>query len=279
MSVDTIERSITFARMAKAAYRDRGFRTQPGLAKLRHEFRFEDELTDTQGFAATWNNEVVIAFRGTEKSFADWLGTNAQVGFVRNPWGDGHMHTGFRRAADSVYQKLKFFVRHHRSEDSRVFLCGHSLGAALAVITAVRMSNDSQMPDARGVFTYGSPRVGDAVFAEEYRRLGLHDRTTAWVTKDDPVSHVPPFAFCYQHVTEWGLQLNPGTCSRIKLDAKSRTKTELEWIADVPATRRLYWLARNLDDLLKAAKRKHDHHSMQRGYLPQLLALRRSLPT
>jgi len=275
ITLETINQSILFARLANAAYLNTPAANVAGLKKLKNELRFRDGGTDTQGVAGRWNKDIVIAFRGTELKFADWVGTNAKVGLVQNPRGIGQMHSGFRRSADSVFQTIKRFIRNHKDDDSRIFLCGHSLGGALAIITAAWLVNDSRMPTVRAVFTYGAPRIGDAHFAAEYGQLRLDKFTKMWVSERDPVPRIPPFAFGYRHVTKSQPQLGSGALGRTSLDAKAKTELEREWLRDLPVVKTLYWFARRMDDGIH--KLDVGEHHISKSYLRQLKKVKKSL--
>lgn len=72
---------------------------------------------------------------------------------------------------------------------TRILLTGHSLGAALATLTA------SRMPSSH-LYTYGSCRVGDEFFAKAMRNVS-HNR---FVDCCDLVTRVPTKEFHYVHV-------------------------------------------------------------------------------
>jgi hypothetical protein len=69
-------------------------------------------------------------------------------------------------------------------------MTGHSLGAALATLAADRYGN------IQGVYTYGSPRVGDRAFMEDF-----HVNAYRFVNNSDIVTKVPS-AGLYCHVGE-----------------------------------------------------------------------------
>ena len=77
----------------------------------------------------------------------------------------------------------------------RIVLTGHSLGAALATLTASYLT---QTPLANMVhlYSFGSPRVGDRVFSERITTVN-HDR---YVNCCDLVTGIPPESLGYQHV-------------------------------------------------------------------------------
>jgi hypothetical protein len=69
-------------------------------------------------------------------------------------------------------------------------MTGHSLGAALATLGASRYGN------VQGVYSFGSPRVGNDVFKEKF-----DVKTYRIVNNDDIVARVPPPGV-YVHVGE-----------------------------------------------------------------------------
>ena len=57
----------------------------------------------------------------------------------------------------------------------RIYLTGHSLGGAAAVLTAARLSDLGVAPEQLVVTTFGAPAVGNAAFARRYEgRFTLH---------------------------------------------------------------------------------------------------------
>jgi hypothetical protein len=178
---------------------------QPGtdlLEKFRHRFRgtgldvvtFLDERTadsDTKALVLQGDPVVLVAFVGSE---AGGLGsalrdgaTSMRVGQVA--MGRGLVHGGYRQALHSVYTPLHDVLRERMGEGQRLWLTGHSLGGALATLAAYRLQGDG-IP-IQGVVLFGSPKVGDPVWAEEFQeRLG--ERVHAWATAQDPVPFSPP---------------------------------------------------------------------------------------
>jgi len=75
---------------------------------------------------------------------------------------------------------------------------GHSLGAALAALAAMKAAANGRAVSA--VYTFGMPRTGDTTFAEAYNRT-LGDRTYRFVYECDVVPTVPPAApIDYRHI-------------------------------------------------------------------------------
>jgi hypothetical protein len=81
----------------------------------------------------------------------------------------------------------------------KVFVTGHSLGAALAALIAYRISVDS-VADVGSVYTIGMPRPGRHAFAAAYdvQRLGM--RTYRLVHGDDLVPTVAPSFLDFRHI-------------------------------------------------------------------------------
>jgi len=150
-----------------------------------------DKLTDTQGFVAVKHDEAgpgmaVICFRGTKET-KDWL-TNLDATQIEikstDPNSDdmlGKMHQGFHKAYKSVEGQIESHLKDH--EDLPIFITGHSLGGALAVVATWYQSSDK----LAACYTFGAPRVGS---------IGLIDRFKTPIYRvvngADPVPFAPP---------------------------------------------------------------------------------------
>ena len=77
-----------------------------------------------------------------------------------------------------------------KSANCTIWFTGHSLGDALATLAAFRYEN------ARGTYTFGSPRVGDKIFKNAF-----HTRTYRFVNNCDIITRMPP-PVLYKHVGE-----------------------------------------------------------------------------
>jgi len=155
----------------------------------------------TQGYVANNDDFLILVFRGTEirqrpgqSSFHNILADlRADADFLLVDSGQGgKVHRGFKEALDEVWEKAGL-VAYLRSKDNgrRTFwFTGHSLGAALATLAAHRYGN------LNGLYTYGSPRVGDLDFQQEFPVS-----TYRFVNHHDIVTRVPPPG-AYQHVGE-----------------------------------------------------------------------------
>lgn len=95
----------------------------------------------------------------------------------------GHVHAGFLHAFEEVSPQLDALVA-EKAPEQRLWLTGHSLGGALATLAAAHLGNEA----VQGLYTFGSPRVGDARFV-----AGLTEPThLRFVHRDDIVPSLPP---------------------------------------------------------------------------------------
>lgn len=186
------------AEMARVAYVKDEVRLREYLARARGVGLegFELRATvgysggGTQGFVASAPGVAVVAFRGTETD--DPSDLFSDINFPLTDWAPdgrqrGQVHTGFAEAlSNSLYESL---IRAIPVDTSRVFFTGHSLGAALATLAACRFER------AASLYTFGSPRVGDAAFANAMAHV-THAR---FADCCDMVTRVPPEVIGYVH--------------------------------------------------------------------------------
>ena len=158
-----------------------------------HVANIFSEGTDTQAFIAKREDVSVLAFRGTEPlKLMDWM-TDLQL---EKRWLPtvGNVHKGFRKA----WYTVKSSVLHEVPQDRPVFICGHSLGGALATLA---MADFAILQAERYLFSFGAPRVFDKDAAEEFsrRHKGFSFRL---VNNSDGVTHVPTRMHGYDHVAQ-----------------------------------------------------------------------------
>ncbi len=179
---------------------------------------------DTQGFVAINKDHILAAFRGTE-SLPDWLG-NLQSVKDPGPWRRTEVHEGFQDAFLAAALKIGETIGRKR-ERQRVWVTGHSLGGALAVLLAATML-ESNLP-VHGLYTFGAPRVGDRSFANRLNRE--LDGAAHWrvVNEGDLVPHVPLESF-FSHAGNRMLLLNKMTTSRRENVWKRFKKDIWGWI-------------------------------------------------
>jgi triacylglycerol lipase len=147
--------------------------------------------TATQGFVCQADDATIIVFAGTDPGVVKTVLTDGET----IPGADG-MHPGFVRALDAVWEQLRNAVS--TRNPGRLFVAGHSLGAALAVLAAFRLHELANI-EADQVYTFGLPRVGGETFRDHYEPA-LGARTFRLVNGDDPVPAVPPSLLRFCHV-------------------------------------------------------------------------------
>lgn len=164
---------------------------------------------DTQGYVAFSDTHVVAAFRGTE-SLPDWL-TNLQAVKDPGPWENTAVHEGFQDAFLASALQIGEIIGRNLQADHQVWLTGHSLGGALAVLLAATLL-ESDLP-VHGLYTFGAPRVGDRKFARTLN-ASLQGVAANWrvVNKDDLVPHVPLESF-FSHAGNRMLLMGDGRVS------------------------------------------------------------------
>ena len=151
------------------------------------------------------DNADILAFRGTAlnddahglKVVEDFI-TDARFAFTYTPF--GRVHAGFWDSWQEVKADLTAW-----KPQRPVFITGHSLGGAQAILAAHGLSTRM---DIVGVFTYGQPRVGDAAWRDNYcetqcqsecdgeSRLGC--RTWRLINAVDIVPRNPPWSLGYR---------------------------------------------------------------------------------
>jgi len=169
-----------------------------------------DEESDTAGFFAFNENTILIAFKGT--SSMQNVKTDLDIKKVIHPpprrlsvhsaWGlrkkksTVRVHKGFHEAwckndyNKKVMEKLLelYHERVGQNSDVHIYITGHSLGGALAVLCAYEAS--TLLPDAPlTVYTYGQPRVGNRAFSDDYNSRVIDHFSI--INDQDPVARIP----------------------------------------------------------------------------------------
>ncbi|MGH7552707.1 MAG: lipase family protein, partial [Longimicrobiales bacterium] len=134
----------------------------------------------------------------------------------------GTVHKGFLDAHDRIWKNsLEEVIRELDPTRRAVWLTGHSLGGALATLSMDRI------PAARGLYTIGSPRVGDRRFATLFDRRHA-GRCFRYVNHRDVITRMPPvltFTGSYKHVSERKYIDAQGSISMV-----SPSMTDMLWL-------------------------------------------------
>ena len=202
-----IHNMLTMARLAKLAYDDQeNIRRQlvTSGAELTH---FWDK-DDTQAFLAIYHNNIILSFRGTQPDvLADWI-TDLKIHKIVSPAHSiqGFVHRGFLGALETVWDTGSGSIAHKLHEAislaardgiPKIFITGHSLGAALATL-ATSLCCDMVKKYLSGLYTFGSPRVGDANFCGMLYRA-VDNQIFRVVNNNDIVTRIPTRSMGYDH--------------------------------------------------------------------------------
>lgn len=146
----------------------------------------EDPETDTQVFVAGKGDHLIVCFRGTSNGRDALVDLNF---FKTDAIGSrGRVHQGFQQSLEGVWDRLRVAVN-DLGPNKKIFVCGHSLGAALGQLAAHRFAlNDYQVA---GVYVFGSPRVGNQEYKRAYNEL-LEAQTYLHINHEDIVPQIPP---------------------------------------------------------------------------------------
>jgi triacylglycerol lipase len=205
----------------------------------------------TQGFAIANDDTAIFAFRGTGNEKEDLL-ADANIEFTNGPFGTGsRIHQGFARALNEVAKFVERMMRKYkRSGDRSVWFTGHSLGAALATLAAASMLDAKGK--VTGMYTFGSPRVGNKKFVTSLNaKLKNHYRM---VYGKDIVSRVAPRALKYAHAGQLTTIATNGNISH-------KGFTEASFLKNVFHT---------LVALQSVDFSSVEDHKLKNGYLPML---------
>lgn len=125
---------------------------------------FRNKVTRTRGFLGVCNSHAVLAFRGTDPvTLPNWI-TDSFVKLVVCAEYEGRVHQGFSAALKRTWGKVQTVLEAAREKP--LFLTGHSMGGALAVLAACRLAK-MDWPVA-ATYTFGAPRIGDRDFCAGY---------------------------------------------------------------------------------------------------------------
>ena len=123
-------------------------------------------MSKTHGLVATKGGSVIVTFAGTDPLVLyDWIADFRTLSST-----DG-IHEGFQDAANAVWAEIKSAIEETAKAGRSLFITGHSLGGALAVVAAERAVRQEKLIGAAQIYTFGMPRVGKEEFVERYLKL------------------------------------------------------------------------------------------------------------
>jgi hypothetical protein len=170
---------------------------------------------DIHGYVGYYpNGDIQVAYRGSKTAANFALDFEVQLitlfmGRTKtsvNTCVGCEVHSGFYKGMESVLPQTVAAVKKaiaasgNTGSDPLLLVTGHSLGGALAALTAYELVNKPEITslvETIHVTTFGEPRVGNAAFASHFD-MALPN---AWrvVNAGDTVPHTPISEFGYYH--------------------------------------------------------------------------------
>lgn len=149
------------------------------LSTLKMELLETFDEDGTQAILVSFQNLIVLAFRGTEATSIKDIKSDAKAKSTQCETG-GNIHSGFKEAFARVHLKILKCLSDDKFKDKPLFITGHSLGGALATIAAKKLKHEGGLA---ACYTFGSPRVGDDSWIESiktpiYRLVNAADSVT-----------------------------------------------------------------------------------------------------
>lgn len=163
-------------------------------------YHINNAMHDTEGYIGYTPEQatIYVVFRGSE-SISNWISDLDMVliTYDENGCSDCKIHQGFYDAEKKFIADVLTQVKDLKAQfpSYSVMVTGHSLGAALATLTAIDVQSAGLGPVS--MYNFGSPRVGDVAFSEwASYYMTDHNRITH---HKDMIVHSPPYGD-YQHV-------------------------------------------------------------------------------
>lgn len=162
---------------------------------------------DFYGYIIESKDSIVVSFRGT-RSNPDWI-ADASIAQTYFPYTRVKLgiHSGFAGIYSACRQQV-INILNSLDSSKQLFITGHSLGGALAVLCALDTAVNTAYKNPV-MYNFGSPRVGNSKFVQAYNEI-INDSMRI-VNTNDIVSILPPAAvrpplsnelLHYRHVKE-----------------------------------------------------------------------------
>jgi hypothetical protein len=145
--------------------------------KNKDAIKIENKITGATAFVIKRKSIDVIAFRGTEKKLNDIL---TDLTAIPVPYAGRMCHAGFVLQHASIWKEIK----KHIDPKKRTMFTGHSLGGALAEMSAAKMNGKH---DNINLITFGKPNT----FFKGFKRPMKLDNQISCVNGSDGVARVP----------------------------------------------------------------------------------------
>ena len=168
----------------------------------------ENENGDPTVLMAANETMILIVLTGEQFSSINALWKYMQMGLDDvSRWGgeDVKIHTQCASTIDAVWGDLTNHLG-RLGNNKEVWLAGHGIGGSLALLTGYRLVVE-EVARVSGIFTFGQPKVGDAVFSQHLKEVLKLDKDGSPVYRvvhsGDIVPRLkPPYVFSRTLVTD-----------------------------------------------------------------------------
>lgn len=230
-----VRNALFLARACDLAYYDE----PEGPDRFRDELGLDAHLTtadNTQVYVGENDQAIVVAFRGSQApttldGLKDWLLTNANNYLILPEGRSGtdfaaagvgaRFHRGFLEALDMVWQPLLAKVEQAiQTKERPLWVTGHSLGGALALLAAWRL--ERAFLAVCEVVTFGAPMIGNETASKAFERE-FPGKIFRYVDVEDVVPLLPSVSLvanAYSHcISEVSLAADQAAAAAAELAA------------------------------------------------------------
>lgn len=146
--------------------------------------------------------EIVLTLRGTMACFKNVL---RDLNFFKIGFEDGKVHTGFFEGSQILVKLYRHDLKKHLEKHPtyRLVITGHSLGGAMAVLSAAILTKELGIKwEKIFIVTYSQPKIGDIKFnnwlvQHPFEMIRVSD-------KSDLIARTPPKIFGYRQLHPTG---------------------------------------------------------------------------
>lgn len=209
-----LRRSLLCAELSMIAYNDEAEATVAAAMAGFPDVTFYDR-DGSQAYRFRNEFDCVIACRGTEPNEWNDIKADANAASVVAET-VGRVHRGFKQEVDDLWPMIETALL---DNEHKLYFCGHSLGGAMATISAGRCFLSHIPSNPEELFTFGSPRVGDKNYINHVKLD--HYR---YVNNNDIVTRVPPILLGYRHCGDEVYLDRNGRIRKLGLVSKRRDK-------------------------------------------------------
>ena len=161
---------------------------------------FNSARWDGEAYVAYDDEKVFLVYRGTEPTNLKDMLTDISLNKVKTDK-EGGVHSGFKKHFDDLEKEFRIgsMLSALLSGKRKLYITGHSLGAALGIYAAYYYSEKIPVTkkEEYTLYTFGAPKVGDESFKNKFDDVKVY----RMVHKNDVVCRLPPFKQ-FHHIGE-----------------------------------------------------------------------------